>query len=97
MGVGLAAEEANRNLDGVVALFTAAKRFVEREPGAAPSTFVSQLLDAEVPEDTLAPQPSADAVLVATPSGALGLEVDTVAVSASRRPCGPTRGCAVRC
>ena len=35
LGAGITAAEANRNLDGVVALFTAAKRFVERRPGRA--------------------------------------------------------------
>jgi superfamily I DNA/RNA helicase/RecB family exonuclease len=79
---GIAADEANRDLDGVVALFTAAKRFVERQPGTAAGLFLDAVLDAEVPEDTLSPQSLADAVLVTTPSGTVGLEFDVVVVAA---------------
>jgi superfamily I DNA/RNA helicase/RecB family exonuclease len=78
---GIVADEANRNLDGVVALFTAAKRFVERNPGRPAGDFVEELLGAEVPEDTLAPQATADSVLVCTPSGAIGTDFAIVAVS----------------
>jgi len=79
---GIAADEANRGLDGVVALFTAAKRFVERQPGTAASVFLDGVLDAEVPEDTLSPQSLSDAVLVTTPSGTVGLEFEIVVVAA---------------
>jgi superfamily I DNA/RNA helicase/RecB family exonuclease len=82
LGAGITAAEANRNLDGIVALFTAAKRFVERQPGSAAGTFLDNVLDAEVPEDTLSPRPSDDAVLVTTASGTVGLEFDTVVVAA---------------
>jgi len=81
LGAGITAAEANRNLDGIVALFTAAKRFVERQPGAPASVFLDSVLDAEVPEDTLSPQSSGDAVLVTTPSGVVGLEFDVVVVA----------------
>ena len=80
LGAGILAAEANRNLDGILALFTAAKRFVEREPGSPATGFLASVLDAEVPEDTLAPQAAADSVLVTTPSGVVGLEFDIVAV-----------------
>jgi superfamily I DNA/RNA helicase/RecB family exonuclease len=82
LSAGITAAEANRNLDGVVALFTAAKRFVERQPGTAATVFLDQVLDAEVPEDTLSPQSQADTVLVTTPSGTIGLEFDVVVVAA---------------
>jgi superfamily I DNA/RNA helicase/RecB family exonuclease len=82
VSAGIAADEANRNLDGVVALFTAAKRFVEREPGVEATIFLDRLLDAEVPEDTLSAQPAGDTVLVTTPSGTVGLEFDIVVVAA---------------
>ncbi|CAN5227093.1 ATP-dependent DNA helicase [soil metagenome] len=82
LGAGITAAEANRNLDGIVALFTAAKRFVERQPGTPAGTFLDNVLDAEVPEDTLSPRPSDDAVLVTTASGTVGLEFDTVVVAA---------------
>ena len=79
---GIAADEANRDLDGVVALFTAAKRFVERRPGTGARVFLDGVLDAEVPEDTLSPQSLADAVLVTTPSGTVGLEFEIVVIAA---------------
>jgi superfamily I DNA/RNA helicase/RecB family exonuclease len=79
---GIEAAEANRNLDGVLALFSAAKRFVERTPAAPARNFLEAVLDAEVPEDTLSPQARGDAVLVTTPSGVVGLEFDTVVVAA---------------
>lgn len=81
LGAGITAAEANRYLDGIVALFTAAKRFVERQPASPARVFLDAVLDAEVPEDTLSPQVADDAVLVTTPSGAVGLEFDVVAVA----------------
>jgi superfamily I DNA/RNA helicase/RecB family exonuclease len=82
LGTGPVAAEADRNLDAVVALFTAAKRFAERRPDAPAFEFLSEVLDAEVPEDVLTPRRSDDAVLVTTPSGAVGLEFRTVVVAA---------------
>ena len=82
LGSGPVAAEANRNLDAVVALFTAAKRFAERRPDAPASEFLAEVLDAEVPEDVLAPGRSDDVVLVTTPSGAVGMEFRTVVVAA---------------
>ncbi|WP_344790747.1 ATP-dependent DNA helicase [Gryllotalpicola daejeonensis] len=79
---GVVGDEANRDLDGVVALFAAAKRFVERSPGRPAADFVTELLEAAVPEDTLAPRSLADAVLVCTPAAAVGQEFDVVAVAA---------------
>jgi len=78
---GIVADEANRHLDGAVALFTAARRFVERSPERPPSDFVDELLKAEVPEDTLAAQTASDAVLVCTPSATIGSEFEIVAVA----------------
>ncbi|MCS5730328.1 PD-(D/E)XK nuclease family protein [Herbiconiux moechotypicola] len=80
-GSGVLAEEADRNLDGAVALFTAARRSVERDPSRAPELFVAEVLGAEVPEDTLSPHSRADSVLVTTPTGAVGLEVEVVVVA----------------
>ena len=77
-GHGIVAAEADRHLDGVVALFTAAKRFVERTPEAPAGAFLDSLLGAEVPEDTLSPQATAETVLVCSPSNAVGVEVDVV-------------------
>ena len=80
LGTGILAAEANTNLDGVLALFTAATRFVERQPDSGPSVFLEAVLDAEVPEDTLSPRSGGDRVLVTTPSGAIGLEFEVVAL-----------------
>lgn len=80
-GSGIAATEANRALDGILALFAAAKRFVERDASRGPEVFLASVLDADVPEDTLAPQSLAESVLVTTPSGAVGLEFDVVVIA----------------
>lgn len=81
LGSGVTAAEASRRLDAVLAVFTAARRFVERRPGHAVEEFLAGVLDAEVPEDTLAPQQRADSVLVTTPAGVLGAEFDVVVVA----------------
>jgi superfamily I DNA/RNA helicase/RecB family exonuclease len=81
LSAGVTSAEANANLDGALALFTAAKRFVERNPGGGARTFLEEVLDADVPEDTLSPQPLDEAVLVTTPPGVVGLEFDTVVVA----------------
>jgi len=91
LGAGITAAEANANLDGILALFTAAKRFVERRPDDAAVLFLDAVLDADVPEDTLTPQPSDEAVLVTTPSGAVGLEFDTVIVTGLQEGAWPNR------
>lgn len=73
--------EANRALDGVVALFTAAKRFAERRPDLPATEFLAEVLDAEVPEDILLPRAVDEAVLVAPPSALVGMEMDLVVVA----------------
>jgi superfamily I DNA/RNA helicase/RecB family exonuclease len=91
IGAGITAAEANTNLDGILALFTAAKRFVERFPHREPTAFLDAVLDADVPEDTLTPQAAEDSVLVTTPSGAVGLEFDTVVVTGLQDGAWPNR------
>ncbi|MGA1837908.1 PD-(D/E)XK nuclease family protein [Herbiconiux sp. 11R-BC] len=80
-GSGIVADEANRNLDGAVALFTAARRAVEREPERPAELFIDEFFGVEVPEDTLSPRSRADSVLVTTPTGAVGTDVDVVVVA----------------
>ncbi|WP_350349514.1 PD-(D/E)XK nuclease family protein [Agromyces sp. G08B096] len=80
-GTGVLAEEANRSLDAAVALFAAAQRFVERSPGAPPARFVDEVLASELPEDSLAPQRTAETVFVGTPSALVGREFDVVVVA----------------
>jgi len=80
-GTGIVADEANRHLDGAVALFTAARRSVEREPDRPADLFLDEFFGVEVPEDTLSPRSRSDSVLVTTPSGAVGAECDVVVVA----------------
>ncbi|PWC03040.1 UrvD/REP family ATP-dependent DNA helicase [Agromyces badenianii] len=80
-GTGVLAEEANRALDAVVALFAAAQRFVEREPDAPAVRFVDEVLASELPEDSLAPQRSAETVVVTTPPAVIGREFEVVVVA----------------
>lgn len=82
LGSGLIADEANKNLDGVMALFTSAKRYVERHPERPAEQFIAELLEADVPEDTLSPQSLSESVLVCTPSALIGAEFDVVAIAA---------------
>jgi superfamily I DNA/RNA helicase len=87
LGTGIPAAEANRDLDAIVALFAAAKDYVERrtQEGAAAreiaTSFIEETLRPDVPEDVLAPRRVDDAVLVTTPSGVVGLEFRTVVVA----------------
>lgn len=80
-GSGVLADEADRSIDGVVALFASARRFVEREPGAPARRFVDELLQNALPEDSLAPERGDDAVVLATPPALIGREFDVVVVA----------------
>ncbi len=80
-GSGIVADEANRHLDGAVALFTAARRSVEREPDRPADLFLDEFFGVEVPEDTLSPRSRSDSVLVTTPTGAVGSECAVVVVA----------------
>ncbi len=81
LGTGIEASEANRDLDGVVALFAAAKRFVEQRPTEGMLEFLEHVLDSDIADDLLAPPRVDDAVLVATPSAVVGLEFRTVVIA----------------
>ncbi|MDO9589549.1 MAG: ATP-dependent helicase, partial [Microcella sp.] len=80
-GFGVAAAEANRALDAVVALFTAAATIVDTVPDATVESFLARVLDSDVGDDLLAPLRGGDAVLVATPSAVTGLEADVVVIA----------------
>ena len=103
LGAGLTADEANRDLDAVVALFAAAKDFVERRPqDVAPreiaAEFISEILTAELAGDILTAARNDDSVLVTTPSGAVGLRSSARWCSPTcKTGCGPTCACAGRC
>ena len=87
LGTGIPAAEANRDLDAIVALFAAAKDYVERREHEGVTSrevaeeFIAETLNPDVPEDVLTPRRDDDAVLVTTPSGAVGLEFRTVVVA----------------
>ncbi|WP_460800629.1 ATP-dependent helicase [Microbacterium sp. GXF6406] len=70
-----------RSLDALVALFDAAKRFVERTPNERAETFVREILDSEVPEDTLSTPDRPGLVTLLTPATALGTQFEAVIVS----------------
>ncbi|MET0304416.1 MAG: ATP-dependent DNA helicase [Microbacteriaceae bacterium] len=80
-GHGPLAEQANRDLDAVVSLFQAAKRFGERSHDADPRVFVRSILDSDVAEDRLDAPARDDVVRILTPAGSLGLEFDTVVIA----------------
>ncbi|GAA1118154.1 ATP-dependent DNA helicase [Nesterenkonia jeotgali] len=70
---------ADHDLDAVMALFQAAERFSDQNPGASAIAFVDHIERLELPMDTLAKTSSADvAIEVLTPASAAGREFDTV-------------------
>ncbi|MFD5215707.1 ATP-dependent helicase [Microbacterium sp. NPDC058345] len=73
--------ETARALDALVALFDAAKRFVERTPNEKPERFVRDILGSEVPEDTLSAPERPGRVTLLTPATALGTQFDAVVVA----------------
>lgn len=80
-GQGPLAAETGRALDGLVALFAAAKRAVERNPEEGPLPFIREILDSDVPEDTLSAPDREGAVTLMTPANALGVEFDAVVIA----------------
>lgn len=80
-GFGVAAAEANRALDAVVAVFTAAATIVDTVPDATVESFLARVLDSDVGDDLLAPVRVDDAVLVATPAAVTGLDADVVVIA----------------
>lgn len=78
---GVFSAEANRSLDALVALFDAAKRFVERAPLERPGVFLRRILDSAVPEDNLTAPERGEAVAVLTPASALGTEFEGVVIA----------------
>ncbi|WP_439902220.1 ATP-dependent helicase [Microbacterium azadirachtae] len=73
--------ETARALDALVALFDAAKRSVERAPEKGPEAFIHDILDSEVPEDSLSAPERPGTVTLMTPATALGTEFDAVVIA----------------
>src|SRR5262249_57082372 len=79
---GTSGAGADRDLDAVVALFTAAARFTDRLPRASAREFVDQLAGQQIPGDTFGADGRApDAVAVLTAHASKGLEWDLVCVA----------------
>lgn len=80
-GVGEVAAQANRNLDAIVALFAAANRFVERNPGKPAQMFLEQQLEQVLPEDSLVlGTRNQRHVILLTPAAVVGRRFDVVAI-----------------
>ena len=73
--------ETARALDALVALFDAAKRSVERAPEKGPEAFIHDILDSEVPEDSLSAPERPATVTLMTPATALGTEFNAVVIA----------------
>ncbi|GAA4490804.1 ATP-dependent DNA helicase [Microbacterium panaciterrae] len=80
-GPGGGGAETARALDALVALFDAAKRSVERAPEKGPEAFIHDILDSEVPEDSLSARKRPATVTLMTPATALGTEFDAVVIA----------------
>lgn len=80
-GARAAGTETARALDALVALFDAAKRSVERAPEKGPEAFIHDILDSEVPEDSLSAPERPGTVTLMTPATALGTEFDAVVIA----------------
>ncbi|MFD5599778.1 PD-(D/E)XK nuclease family protein [Leucobacter sp. NPDC058333] len=77
---GARADEANRSLDAVMALFFALQRHEEQDSAQPIEALLSDLLESAVPEDSLARRSERTSVTVTTPQGAIGREFDIVAL-----------------
>lgn len=80
-GHGPIAEQADRDLDAIVALFQAAKRFTEREPDGEAAVFLRSVLDSDVAEDRIEQPAVVDTVRILTPAAAAGTAFDTVVIA----------------
>ncbi len=80
-GIGEVALQAGRNLDSLVALFSAANQYAERHPEAGPNEFIKEQLERDVPQDTLALVSRDDEkVILATSSSLIGRRFKVVAL-----------------
>ena len=71
---------ASRALDAVVALSETAARFADTHPGVSADVFIARVLNQDVAEDVLVPEPLTESVWLGTPSGASGREWATVVI-----------------
>ena len=79
---GVTGTRADRDLDAMLALFSAAGTFVDRLPGARARDFLDSIRNQDVPGDRLvAAAPDDDAVQLLTPAAAAGNSWHTVVVA----------------
>lgn len=79
---GAGGARADRDLDAVLALFTAAEQFVDRMPQASPRAFLDHLRAQDLPADTLAARGEVEeSVAVLTAAGSAGREWDVCVVA----------------
>jgi superfamily I DNA/RNA helicase/RecB family exonuclease len=78
---GPAGEQADRDLDAVMAMFEAAANFSDTLPAAGPAGFVRYLGALQIPRDSRLAGGSADSVTVLSAHAAAGREWDVVAVA----------------
>jgi superfamily I DNA/RNA helicase/RecB family exonuclease len=75
-------QSADRDLDGVVALFEAAARYTDQRPGNSGDAFIRQLVHESIASDTIAAQAQRpDVVSILTTHAAKGREWSVVAVA----------------
>jgi superfamily I DNA/RNA helicase/RecB family exonuclease len=91
LGRGVLAEQADRDLDAVLAVFTAARAFVERNEHASPLDFLDAIEVNELSVDTLSPEAIAPGVMVGTPAAVIGEQYDVVAVAGLQEGVWPDR------
>ena len=79
---GVRGAQADRDLDAVIELFEAARRFTERNIGARPELFLSQLLNERILSDSItAAAQREEVVTITTVHHSKGLEWDFVVVT----------------
>lgn len=80
-GSGTTAAEADRALDAITAVFATAATIVDTVPDATVDAFLTRMLDSDVADDLLAPTRETEAVLVASPAAAAGVEVEVAIIA----------------
>ncbi|WP_267617118.1 ATP-dependent helicase [Gordonia bronchialis] len=78
---GPGGEQADRDLDAVMAMFEAAANFADTLPAAGPAGFVHYLGQLQIPRDSRTATAASDSVTVLSAHAAVGREWDVVAVA----------------
>ncbi|WP_288338360.1 ATP-dependent DNA helicase [uncultured Gordonia sp.] len=78
---GPGGEQADRDLDAMMAMFEAAANFSDTLPAAGPAAFVHYLSQLQIPRDSRTPAAAADSVSVLSAHAAAGREWEVVAVA----------------